>query len=75
MTDLAGLLEDATRRPLVRLVVWGQVIAVAPLRVRIAGDTSDVVVERRLSGVSVETGQRVVLLAVGSAWVLAGVVV
>lgn len=75
MTDLARLLEDATRRPHIRSVTWGQVVAVAPLRVRIAGDTSDVVVERRLSGLSVEPGQRVVLLAVGSAWVLAGVIV
>ena len=74
MSDLAGLLEDATRQPPARLVAWGQVVAVAPLRIRIAGDTSDVLVERRLSGVEVEAGQRVVLLAVGSAWVLAGVI-
>lgn len=55
------------------LVVWGTVTAVSPAKVRIAGDTRDVTIPYRLSDYTLTTGDRVVLLRVGSnSWMALG---
>lgn len=51
-------------------VNWGQVTGLSPLGVRIAGDSTDTLISLRTPDVTLSTGDKVVLLRVGSGWVL-----
>lgn len=54
-------------------IVWGQVTGVSPTKVRFAGDTSgDIEVSLRLSAYTPTTTDKVLLLKVGTQWVIIG---
>ena len=54
------------------MVAWGDVTVADPLTVRFAGDTAGTNVKRRLSVYTPVAGDRVVLLRVGSSWIVIG---
>jgi hypothetical protein len=51
---------------------WGEITGLSPTLVRFSGDTEDVEVERYLGSYTPVENDRVVLLKVGSAWVILG---
>ena len=53
-------------------LAWGEVISISPTEIRFAGDTVDVEVNTKLSSYTPTTNDIVVLLKVGTAWVIIG---
>lgn len=56
-------------------VTWGSVTATSPLEVRFAGDTTSTSIDLWLSGYTPVTNDRVMLMKVGSQWVIIGEIV
>jgi hypothetical protein len=54
------------------ILAWGEVISVSPTEVRFAGDSSEVEVSTKLSSYTPTTNDIVVVLKVGTAWVIIG---
>ena len=50
----------------------GQIISVTPTKVRFDGDTSDHLIPLSLVGYTPTTGHRVLLVKVGSGWIILG---
>jgi hypothetical protein len=52
-------------------VAWGLVTQISPdVQVRFAGDTTDVTVSKKASGVTLAEGDRVKLSRVGAQWIV-----
>ena len=55
-----------------RMITWGVVTSTAPTEVRFGGDTVDVEVLSKVSGYTPTTNDVVILLKVGTTWVIIG---
>lgn len=62
-------------RPEAPQIAWGSIISTSPLAVRFAGDTSDTSIDLWLASYTPVTNDRVMLMKVGSQWVIVGEVV
>lgn len=55
-----------------RHITWGVVTGTAPTQVRFGGDTADVDVKSKMAGYTPTTNDVVILLKVGTTWVIIG---
>lgn len=73
--SLAEVIADLTAQAAdkQRQVSWGQVIDTSPTLIRFAGDASgDTQVDLRLSAYTPTTGDKVLLIRVGTGWCVVG---
>jgi len=72
MTEIVDALLSLDNKPQGPVMAWGTVIDVSPTKVRFSGDIVDVEVTTKLSGYTPTTNDKVVLLKIGTAWVIIG---
>lgn len=72
MTDVVDALVSMKNTEENRVITWGVVTSVSPTEVRFGGDTVDVEVASKLAGYTPTTNDVVVLLKVGTSWVIIG---
>ncbi|HSG29506.1 MAG TPA: hypothetical protein VLA34_13585 [Candidatus Krumholzibacterium sp.] len=65
------IIKAAQTKPAL-VTAWGDVLGVSPTLVRFAGDTADTQIDNWLTSYTPTTNDRVILLKVGSTWVILG---
>ena len=58
--------------PSERIVTWGLVTSTSPTMVRVAGDVTDTQVDSTVMSYTPAAGDKVILMRLGSAWLIMG---
>ena len=54
-------------------LAWGEITAVSPVTVRLAGDTADTPVAVKNTALTLATNQKVLMAKVGNGWVVVAI--
>ena len=71
-TQIQRLVDKAIARQASPELRFAEVTSTSPLEVRLAGDNSDIGIDRVVASYTPTTNDRVVLAKVGSSWVILG---